>query len=231
MRKVVAGLVATLLLLLLQQGTSHARWRAFSDFAVDVDDQGVPIDGDPPEVCEEGIRFTAASLIRQPGEQPPTARSIRGPDLLAVTPPQGPLPGGLDPTSPEGIAILTRFFGDPPGTRLIERTPLVLPLNPIITQQEPGFEGIPRWYSQEFFFRWSSPQPPGTQVELIFDIGDLGANLTFDQRLVTTVQDCAPDQPQSKDHCKNGGWRTLVDDRGRPFRNQGQCVSYVNHRR
>jgi hypothetical protein len=35
----------------------------------------------------------------------------------------------------------------------------------------------------------------------------------------------------TKRDCKRGGWRTLVDDQGEPFRNQGQCVSFVNHQR
>jgi hypothetical protein len=35
--------------------------------------------------------------------------------------------------------------------------------------------------------------------------------------------------PKSKDECKNGGWRNLVDDQGQPFRNQGQCVSWAVH--
>ena len=26
--------------------------------------------------------------------------------------------------------------------------------------------------------------------------------------------------------CKNGGWRTLVDDHGQPFKNQGQCIKW-----
>ena len=33
--------------------------------------------------------------------------------------------------------------------------------------------------------------------------------------------------PQSKDDCKDGGWRALVREDGEPFRNQGDCVSYV----
>lgn len=28
-------------------------------------------------------------------------------------------------------------------------------------------------------------------------------------------------------HCKSGGWQTLTDDLGNPFKNQGDCVSYV----
>jgi hypothetical protein len=33
--------------------------------------------------------------------------------------------------------------------------------------------------------------------------------------------------PQSKADCKDGGWRDLATEQGQPFRNQGQCVSYV----
>ena len=38
--------------------------------------------------------------------------------------------------------------------------------------------------------------------------------------------------PATKAACKKGGWRNLANDQGRPFRNQGQCVSFVvAHRR
>jgi hypothetical protein len=40
-----------------------------------------------------------------------------------------------------------------------------------------------------------------------------------------------PEQPASKDDCKRGGWRNLADDQGQSFRNQGQCVSFVQSRR
>jgi len=29
------------------------------------------------------------------------------------------------------------------------------------------------------------------------------------------------------DTCKNGGWKHLTDENGHPFKNQGDCVSYV----
>jgi hypothetical protein len=35
--------------------------------------------------------------------------------------------------------------------------------------------------------------------------------------------------PQSTSECKNGGWRNLVDDAGQPFKNQGQCLTFVVH--
>jgi hypothetical protein len=33
--------------------------------------------------------------------------------------------------------------------------------------------------------------------------------------------------PVSKEQCKNGGWQYLTDSNGKPFKNQGDCVSYV----
>jgi hypothetical protein len=33
--------------------------------------------------------------------------------------------------------------------------------------------------------------------------------------------------PASKQQCHRGGWQHLVDDDGRPFRNQGQCLAFV----
>ena len=36
-----------------------------------------------------------------------------------------------------------------------------------------------------------------------------------------------PGTPDDADDCKQGGWRELVDDQGRPFANQGSCVAWV----
>jgi hypothetical protein len=35
-------------------------------------------------------------------------------------------------------------------------------------------------------------------------------------------------QPTSRQACMNGGWRTLTDDNGNTFKNQGDCVSFVS---
>ena len=40
-----------------------------------------------------------------------------------------------------------------------------------------------------------------------------------------------PSTPTTKKECNRGGWRSVVNGRGRPFRNQGRCVAYVNHLR
>ncbi len=34
--------------------------------------------------------------------------------------------------------------------------------------------------------------------------------------------------PPSKDACKNDGWKNYGDTNGSPFKNQGQCISFVN---
>lgn len=36
-----------------------------------------------------------------------------------------------------------------------------------------------------------------------------------------------PPTPTTKEQCKNGGWRELADGSGTPFKNQGDCVSFV----
>lgn len=40
-----------------------------------------------------------------------------------------------------------------------------------------------------------------------------------------------PNVPQSKADCKGSGWRSFANDQGQPFRNQGQCASFVVARR
>jgi hypothetical protein len=39
----------------------------------------------------------------------------------------------------------------------------------------------------------------------------------------------AADPNPFKDLCKGGGFRIVFDESGAPFRNQGQCVNFVNH--
>ncbi len=34
--------------------------------------------------------------------------------------------------------------------------------------------------------------------------------------------------PANKDACKNGGWRSLTRADGSAFKNQGDCIQYVN---
>jgi hypothetical protein len=68
---------------------------------------------------------------------------------------------------------------------------------------------------------------------------DGASGIAIDQRNVHRPQGAGCDigsvevgqVPQTKDDCKHGGWVNFVDDHGRPFRNQGQCVSFVSARK
>ena len=42
-----------------------------------------------------------------------------------------------------------------------------------------------------------------------------------------TISYSTSNVPTSKNQCKNGGWQNLADNNGTPFKNQGDCVSYV----
>jgi hypothetical protein len=55
-------------------------------------------------------------------------------------------------------------------------------------------------------------------------IGVNGDTTTFDFELVPPP----PPQPATKDDCKNGGWQTLGRADGSSFKNQGDCIQYVN---
>jgi hypothetical protein len=43
----------------------------------------------------------------------------------------------------------------------------------------------------------------------------------------TTTSEPPPSVPRSTADCQSDGWRSLVDDEGRPFANQGQCIRFV----
>jgi hypothetical protein len=55
-------------------------------------------------------------------------------------------------------------------------------------------------------------------------IGVNGDTTTFDFELVPPP----PPQPATKDDCKKGGWQTLGRADGSSFKNQGDCIQYVN---
>jgi hypothetical protein len=54
-----------------------------------------------------------------------------------------------------------------------------------------------------------------------------GPGTVGDLFTVTGALTTRPPVATDKDQCKDDGWRNLADDQGEPFRNQGQCVSFV----
>lgn len=75
-----------------------------------------------------------------------------------------------------------------------------------------------------------------TGIQLVTDAGyafpDGEQTVLFDNTLINSMLHTYElNTPTSKDQCKNGGYKDLVDQNGQPFKNQGQCVSYFNHNR
>ncbi|HEX7957126.1 MAG TPA: thrombospondin type 3 repeat-containing protein, partial [Pyrinomonadaceae bacterium] len=73
------------------------------------------------------------------------------------------------------------------------------------------------------------------------DIGDVCDN-DDDNDNVADANDLCPNTPagttvgatgcpvaSAKEQCKNGGWQTFTRANGSPFKNQGDCVSYVSN--
>ena len=70
------------------------------------------------------------------------------------------------------------------------------------------------------------PIPTGTitAVDVLIDVQGTADITNITVNGVTQVPLVGP--PTSKDQCKHGGWQTFNNP---SFKNQGQCVSYVNH--
>ncbi len=73
------------------------------------------------------------------------------------------------------------------------------------------------------------PIPAGVTVKSISLIQDEQGQTHIDNVSVNGQVIGGPNTPATMDDCKNGGWQTMQDADGNPFKNQGQCVSSFNH--
>ena len=72
-----------------------------------------------------------------------------------------------------------------------------------------------------------------TGVQLVADAGwafpSTGQTVQIDNTQINdTLYTYEQPVAMNKNQCKNGGWTTLVDANGAPFKNQGNCIQYVN---
>jgi hypothetical protein len=106
---------------------------------------------------------------------------------------------GLGPTGPVETVTNTGFVA-------------VISDNGRVTPPPPGepFPFSPDTFVLSFVTTPDCAAPPGTGISFTGN-GDLA------------VVDAQPPLPTSKDQCKNGGWRNY----GSTFKNQGQCVAFV----
>lgn len=76
----------------------------------------------------------------------------------------------------------------------------------------------------------SAPSPPGSPSTSSSDpTPPASAPTTTPAPTSPPASTPSPEVPTDADQCKHGGWAHLVDDQGRPFTNQGDCVSFVQH--
>jgi hypothetical protein len=118
-----------------------------------------------------------------------------------------PVPFGFQT---QGTGVLTRsdgatLTGTETGTVDLSTTPFPVVIRFTVTSGTGGLAGV----TGEIVLTGTSRGP-----------GTVGEVFTMTGTLTTPV-------PTDKDQCKNGGWRNLADDQGQPFKNQGQCVSFV----
>jgi hypothetical protein len=118
-----------------------------------------------------------------------------------------PVPSGF---RTQGTGVLTRsdgatLTGTEEGTVDLSTTPFPVVIRFTATSGTGGLAGV----TGEIVLTGTSRGP-----------GAVGDVFTMTGTLTTPV-------PTDKDQCKNGGWRNLADDQGQPFKNQGQCVSFV----
>jgi hypothetical protein len=74
---------------------------------------------------------------------------------------------------------------------------------------------------------WGAANGPGSVGP---GYGDkVSTNVTFSPWLTTSNLSgpCNGAIVTNKDQCKNDGWKSLFDNQGHAFKNQGDCISYV----
>ncbi len=150
----------------------------------------------------------------------PNLPSISGFTFDASSGPLGEEPTGTVTTDTFGVGTVTCLSID--GNRAVVGTSTPFPQGPpgatinllifVVDQPFPATDmiGIEPIFGNNPPV--NCPAPGGHEDMLEIFIGDI------------SVVDAEPPFPTSKDQCKNGGWRNYPQ-----FKNQGQCVAFVNH--
>ncbi len=83
--------------------------------------------------------------------------------------------------------------------------------------------------SWEDYFRYCEGNPTRTVDSVLFRTGGTAAPGTLGQGyLVDGLNTTSSIQPANANACKNGGWANYARPDGSTFRNQGDCIQYVN---
>jgi hypothetical protein len=83
--------------------------------------------------------------------------------------------------------------------------------------------------SWEDYFRYCEGNPTRTVDSVLFRTSGAAAPATFGNGFLIDNLTLASYTPATtKDECKNGGWANLSRADGTTFKNQGDCIQYLN---
>jgi hypothetical protein len=93
------------------------------------------------------------------------------------------------------------------------------------TVQGNAFDVVITWSAQSAGHYTATVTPSAMTNGTTYDVHNPSSTANWS----ATGTDPCEQAPTSKDQCKNAGWAsgTLVDASGNPFKNQGDCVSFV----
>jgi hypothetical protein len=78
---------------------------------------------------------------------------------------------------------------------------------------------------------WNSPSGPTTASNPGGTGAQVGPNVTYNPWLIAPAPDGScfgGNVPTTANQCKSGGWMTRTRADGSTFKNQGDCIQYVN---
>ena len=182
----------------------------------------------PARVVLAVVVATAATLLL------PAAAQAEETTTITVTPNTGLVDGQTVTVSGTGLGGFTRILqcgpalgSEPDLDAAVTHCDLGQFVNPTLG---PGGTVAPTPFIVKELLPTSAGTIDCTANPCVILIGGLGGGADGFVSAIAPIR-FGPATPATKAACKNGGWRSLADDQGQPFRNQGRCVRSVVARR
>ena len=121
---------------------------------------------------------------------------------------------GLDRTVPHNIKVAMQFV-DGPDNDVVQ-----VYVDGALLHTGTSWEG---------YFNECEPNPTRTVDSILFRVAGDAAPETLGQGfLIDNISLSSANVPTNADQCKKNGWQNLTKPDGTPFKNQGDCIQYVN---
>ena len=121
---------------------------------------------------------------------------------------------GLDRTIPHQIKVTMQFV-DGPDNDVVQ-----FYVDGVLLHTGTSWEG---------YFNECESNPTRTVDSILFRVAGGAAPATLGQGfLIDNLSLSTASVPTSVEQCKNNGWQNLTKPDGTPFKNQGDCIQYVN---